>query len=247
MESKSSLSKIRANKTKLEVPTVASIEVLFEEYNISPAAYHGGKLNGVDCREVMGKASELFQGIVPILLEVQHDDRASAEVIESVSKLHRDLCVTLDSISSKMRMKHGAPKESDYEILERSLMNLDFLWRQAGISFTPKIHGILCHAFQQMKRLGGFGDLLEDDLEHLHQMSKAISDRTSRIKNKQQQAFSHSKIEAKLNNKDIKAVIQQVEVETKRVLKKRPLDSISKSDMAKIERDSNRMDTLVEV
>jgi hypothetical protein len=144
-------------------------------------------------------------------------------------------------------MKHGAPKESDYEILERSLMNLDFLWRQAGISFTPKIHGILCHAFQLIKWLGGFGDLLEDDLEHLHQMSKAISDRTSRIKNKQQQAFSHSKIEAKLNNKDIKAVIQQVEVETKRVLKKRPLDSISKSDMAKIERDSNRMDTLVEV
>jgi hypothetical protein len=35
---------------------VASIEVLFEEYNITPAAYHGGKLNGVDCREVMGKA-----------------------------------------------------------------------------------------------------------------------------------------------------------------------------------------------
>jgi hypothetical protein len=40
----------------LEVPTVASIEVLFEEYNITPAAYHGGKLNGVDCREVIGKA-----------------------------------------------------------------------------------------------------------------------------------------------------------------------------------------------
>ncbi len=81
-----------------------------------------------------------------------------------------------------MRMKHGAPTESDYEILECSLMNLDFLWRQAGISFTPKIHSILCHAFQQMKRLGGFGDLLEDDLEHLHQMSKAISNCTSCIK-----------------------------------------------------------------
>ena len=98
-----------------------------------------------------------------------------------------------------------------------------------------------------MKWLGGFGDLLEDDLEHLHQMSKAISDRTSRIKNKQQQAFSHSIIEAKLNNKDIKAIIQQVEEDTKRVFKKRPIDTISKSDMAKIERDSNRMDTLVEV
>jgi hypothetical protein len=97
-----------------------------------------------------------------------------------------------------------------------------------------------------MKQLGGFGDLLKDDLEHLHQMSKAISNRTSSIKNKQQQAFLHSKIEAKLNNKDIKAIIQQVEVDTKRVLKKQPLNYISKIDMAKIERDSNRMDTLVQ-
>jgi hypothetical protein len=39
-------------------------------------------------------------------------------------------------------------------------------------------------------------------------MSKAISDHTSCIKNKQQQAFFHSKIKAKLNNKEIKAVIQ---------------------------------------
>jgi hypothetical protein len=87
-----------------------------------------------------------------------------------------------------------------------------------------------------MKQLGCFENLVEDDLEHLHQMSKAISDRTSRIKNKQQQALSHSKIEAKLNinNKGIKAIIQQVEVDTKRVFKKQPLDAISKSDMAKL-------------
>jgi hypothetical protein len=103
----------------------------------------------------MGRASELFQ---EILLEVQHDDRAPAEIIESVSNLHRDLCIPLVSISSKMRMKHGGPTESNYEILKHSLMNLDFLWRQAGISFTPKIHGILYHACQQMKQLGGFGD-----------------------------------------------------------------------------------------
>jgi hypothetical protein len=80
-------------------------------------------------------------------------------------------------------------------------MNSDFLWRHAGISFTPKIYGVLCHAFPKMKQFGGFGDLLEDDLEHLHQMSKAISDCTSHIKNKLQQAFSHSKIKAKLNKK----------------------------------------------
>jgi hypothetical protein len=57
---------------------------------------------------------------------VQHDDRAPDEIIKKVSYLHRDTCISLDSISSKMRMKHGAPREADYKILEQSLMNLTF-------------------------------------------------------------------------------------------------------------------------
>jgi len=163
-EAKSALSKTKVKKRKIELPTVASIEALFEDYNISPASYHGGKLNGVDCREVLGRASELFPQIRDILLAVQHDDRAPEEIIVSVLSLHRDdIYITLDCISSKMRMNHGAPREAVYEILEQSLLDLDFLWRQAGLSFTPKMHGRLCHAFQQMKWLGGFGYLLEDN------------------------------------------------------------------------------------
>jgi hypothetical protein len=73
------------------------------------------------------------------------------------------------------------------------------------MSFTPKIHGVLAHAMQQAERIGGIGDLLEDDLEHLHQISKKITDQTSRIKNKMQQARSHSQMEVKLNNREIMA------------------------------------------
>jgi hypothetical protein len=95
------LSKIKAKKGKIDTPTVASIESLFEDYNICPASYYGGKLNGVDCREVLGRASELFQQILPILLTIPNVDRARAESIESVTNLHRDICITLDLISSK--------------------------------------------------------------------------------------------------------------------------------------------------
>ncbi len=76
--------------------------------------------------------------------------------------------------------------------LRRVIESLDYLWEHAGLSFTPKIHGRLAHASNQVELLGGIGDMLENDLEHLHQISKKISDRTSRIKNKHQQALSHS-------------------------------------------------------
>jgi hypothetical protein len=35
--------------------------------------------------------------------------------------------VTLDSLCSKLRMKHGEPKESDYVLAEKYLANLYFL------------------------------------------------------------------------------------------------------------------------
>jgi hypothetical protein len=59
-----------------------------------------------------------------------------------------------------------------------------------------QIHGVLSHAAEQMKRFGGMGDLL-------------------------QQAESHSKMEAKLHNKKIKAVTNKVKWESKREFKKR--------------------------
>jgi hypothetical protein len=62
---------------------------------------------------------------------------------------------------------------------------------------------MLTHAADQVEHLEGIGDMLEDDLEHLHQVSKRITDRTSKIKTITKQAHSHSKIEAKLNNKEI--------------------------------------------
>jgi hypothetical protein len=52
---------------------------------------------------------------------------------------------------------------------------------------------MLAHAADQMECLGGIGDMIKDDLEHLHQGMKTTT----------QQALSHSKIESKLQNQEI--------------------------------------------
>jgi hypothetical protein len=217
---------------------------IFLKYSISPAAYHGGKLNGVDCQEVMKQAKPLFSDIISLLLSVSHPDRCTDDVITSNCARFRDICVTLDTISSKMRIKNGLPTQEDFTILQHVFSNVDCAWMQNGLSYTPKIHRMLCHAFQQMQRLNGFGDLLEDDLEHLHQISKTISDSTCRIKSKVQQALTHSKLEAKYNNKDIKSAISKSQTLGQRAFKKRTSDAISKGIIQKRERDASRMKTL---
>ncbi len=124
---------------------------------------------------------------------------------------------------------------------------MNYLWSLAGLSYTPKIHGILAHAADQVELLQGIGDMLEDDLEHLHQISKKISHRTSRIKNMAQQALSHSQMEAKFNNKDIIEKTRESQLCSKRAFKKARTGSLEQAVQAKIEHDNSRIETLVGV
>jgi hypothetical protein len=168
------LKAIQQRKDKSDTPTVATMENIFLQYEISPAKYHGGKLNGVDCREVMTKAKVLFRDIKSLLLSISHPNRCSDDTIIKCCNIFQDILVTMDLICSKIRVKRGELKGSDVAEVKRAKESLDYLWSSAGLSFMPKIHGLLAHAVEQVERLNGIGDLLEDDLEHLHQMSKKL-------------------------------------------------------------------------
>jgi len=88
--------------------------------------------------------------------------------------------------------------------------------------------------------------MLEDDVEHIHQIAAKIEVRTSRMKDKTRQAFVHSKIEAIQNSQEIKAKVVESQWNAKRKFKKRnqELDSEQRNMKLKVERDSNRMETL---
>ncbi len=119
------------------------------------------------------------------MLSISHPERCSDE---KHATYKGDLCVTMDALTSKLRMKQGEPQESDFELAEKYLENLHYLWKQANLSFTPKIHSLLNHAVEHMRKYNGIGDTLEDDVERIHQISAKIESRVSRMKNKKQQA-----------------------------------------------------------
>jgi hypothetical protein len=56
---KKDLQKIQGEKTKINTPVSAEIENILLQHNISAAAYHGGKLNGVDCHEFIFLAKQI--------------------------------------------------------------------------------------------------------------------------------------------------------------------------------------------
>jgi hypothetical protein len=113
------------------------------------------------------------------------------------------------------------------------------------MSYTPKIHGDLSHAVEQVQWFGGIGHLLEDELEHLHQMSKKMIKQTE--SRKMQQTEFHSKIEAKINNKEIRALTSKGKQESKREFKKRQVESFATRVQAMLKKDSSQIKMLAAV
>jgi hypothetical protein len=113
------------------MPVFAEIENILLEFGISAAAYHGGKLNGVDCRVLLMLAKDIFECFKVCLLSVSHHGRCSEDIIVNACDLDRDICVTLDALTSKIRMKNGEPQEVDYVVAYKHLRNLHYLWTQA--------------------------------------------------------------------------------------------------------------------
>jgi hypothetical protein len=112
----------------------------------------------------------------------------------------------LDLISSKIRLNYNEPQPEDYSILETALDNLDYSWKIANLSYTPKILSILAHALEQMKCCQGICDMLENDVEHMHQLAARIETCTSRMTNKALEPFIHSKIQTIQNCQTVKGM-----------------------------------------
>jgi seryl-tRNA synthetase len=98
------LKDIQSKKSKIDTPIIATMENIFLTFEISPAKYHGGKLNGVDCQKVMSCAKDFFFDIQELLLSIVHPQRCSDKTIIDHCNICHDILVTLDLICSKIRI-----------------------------------------------------------------------------------------------------------------------------------------------
>jgi hypothetical protein len=93
--------------------------------------------------------------------------------------------------SFKVEVEKGEPGEEDYQVLEKCLEKLHELWGLAQLNFTPKMHSLVKHGPEHMHHFESIGDMLEDDIEHMHQMSARVEARISRMKNKSFSPFKN--------------------------------------------------------
>ncbi len=133
--------------------------------------------------------------------------------------MHADRCSEdiIEKHTAKLRIKSGEAKDEDYDVLEKALDALRDLWKRAAtLKHTPKLHCVLTHSLKQMRLYSGIGDLLEDDVEKMHQIAGRFESWVSRIKGANSRVVAQAKMEAvSINNNVTK------HVETSQYLPKR--------------------------
>jgi hypothetical protein len=101
-EARDKFKDVQAKKKKVETPILAELENILLEHNINAAAYHGGKLNGVDCHESVQLSDTIYRQFKIYLCSTSSPNKCCDDVIKKTCALFRDICTTLDSLASKL-------------------------------------------------------------------------------------------------------------------------------------------------
>ena len=242
---KKAFKELRLKKTKGDRPVRAEVQDILENFEISAAAYHGGDLNGVCARRLLANAKPIFESIQAYLLEYDNAEKCSDDTIFQICDLYSSIFATLDVITAKLRIKSGNATMEDHGTLLRSLSLLKKLWDSADLSYTPKVHSLLIHAPKQMQRFNGIGDLLEDDVEKMHQIAGSFESRVARLKSATNRALAQAKMEAITHNNAVRKCLEQSQNQSKRKLDDtKPSYKKENIKVQKTERNQMRLETL---
>ena len=141
-------------------------------------------------QRLMNKALNVFTEIEAYLASLHHPRRCSNDEIHSTCKTYQDLLVLLNGLFLMLHLPNGNPTADDYNNANFFIQQSSKLWDILSLLITPKFHSLLDHALKQMQDLNGFGDMLEDDVECLHQLTARGLWRWNHLNNYGKVAFS---------------------------------------------------------
>lgn len=236
---KKDLSEHKRKRTAKENSIESKIEDVFKKRHAQRQAYHGGDFNGVDIRRIMADAEKIFEEIGEVLVRNGRAVRVmTGRHVRERCRDYGDLMTLLDGAFSKLRLADAS--EDDCNAAAQYMSKAMEQWRGFGFSVTPKAHILEDHAVDQMLRLGGIGDYLEDFIELSHQSGKRSEVRTKGLINFEQRHKSQMQGERRRTDVDVQQRIAEVNDSGR----KRRADAIAREADAQKVKDEKRQRAL---
>jgi hypothetical protein len=192
---------------------------------IVASAYHGGSLNGVDCKRFLNELEYIMSDIKKESEErlkksqEKYDVVTTSDDLRSKLETFTQLMLTMDCVFSLLRTP--APTDKDREDLEDSIKVFRALWEKLEINVTVKAHILFDHAMDHFSKEGGISDRVEDFIEKHHQTISGLDHLAATLPSgcfKQQQELIMKRLFQKSHPK-IQKQVKKVNEDAKRNFK----------------------------
>jgi hypothetical protein len=112
----------------------------------SPKEWKEGRLSTAQANAGSRQNIRKHRATLSLLYEGRR--KASDADIKRICSALRRFMNLMDGMFSKLRTPHGEVQESDF-FLRESLAEVDRIWKELGLSQTPKYHALIAHAIIQ--------------------------------------------------------------------------------------------------
>ena len=222
-------------------------EIMRRRAKIVPQAFHGGQLNGVDCRRLLNEVEDVMSDIKDESRKrlqeniVKYQIEVTQKELDDKIDEYTNLFQVMDLVFALLRTP--APTESEVKEAKEAISVLEILWYDLDISITVKAHVLFEHGFEHFSRsVGGIADRVEDFIEKYHQKIKRLDSLTNRMPKqcfRLQQLVQLRRLHQE-NHPKVQRQIEMVQNESKRNLKRSELTA---HDRKKQKRRQSRKDT----
>ena len=216
---------------------------ILEESHIQKQHFHGGAMNGVCCRRLLGNVEVIFSKIRKLASERlstnnNRDFEKDIVTLTSVIDKFEAIFDATDVVFSNLRVLDPTPEEM--ETIEKGIRVLEQMWNDLELVITPKVHILFRHTMIQVYHFGGIADIVEDFIEKFHQYGKKLDHLVARMSSQgfRKQEFAKIRRQWLSNDPAVLSQLEKVQQSRKRKCNHSPIIKDNKSTRS---RDSKRV------
>jgi hypothetical protein len=184
------------------------------DYKVHHSAYHGGDLEGNQCRELMKQAPAVMNAVKEIVLEhitelpaEEKAKRADETEVDLFCSAFQRLFQYFDVVSHYCYQPYGSLSDRDLVKLELGVDRLVDLYLKLLPNCPMKLHMIANHLVPHMKRFRGLKSHHESHIERAHQQGVRDSRRLGVLGSYERKTVSALKTEATGNKAEVMAMV----------------------------------------
>ena len=151
-------------------------------FHIERASYPGGDLTSKNLLTLFKNAKHIFSQLEEKLQESTRASSHSEQEIKQRCNKTKEFCVFLDYMFSLALTHLSDANYTIIETTEKCVKAVEQKWNDLHLSLIgKKIHAIIVHVIQHMRKWRGIGCFVEDYVEKLHQTGKKEEKRTGNM------------------------------------------------------------------